>query len=188
MLHRLIVNWVYGGFLAGILLLILAPLFLQGWPAALAAAFFCLPAYMLHQYEEHDDDRFRAFMNRILAGGRDALTLPAVFIINVPGVWGVIALSLWLGARLHLGLVLIAVYLPLVNAIIHIAHAAVMRTYNPGLVSAIVLFLPVCAWCIVAIQRSGAGTLEMHAIGLACALGIHIVIAISVLGNRRRLA
>ena len=42
---------------------------------------------MLHQYEEHDNDRFRIFMNRILAGGHDALTHPAVFIINVPGVW-----------------------------------------------------------------------------------------------------
>jgi hypothetical protein len=44
------------------------------------------PAYMLHQYEEHDNDRFRAFMNHIWAGGSDVLTLPAVSIVNVPGV------------------------------------------------------------------------------------------------------
>ena len=91
MIHRLVINWVYGGFLAGLLLVLLAPLLVHGWPPALAAAFFCLPAYMLHQYEEHDNDRFRIFMNRMLADGHDALTLPAVFIINVPGVWGVIA-------------------------------------------------------------------------------------------------
>jgi hypothetical protein len=187
MIHRLIVNWVYGGFLAGILLLLLAPLFIHSWPPALAAAFFCLPAYMLHQYEEHDDDRFRPFMNRILAGGRDALTLPAVFIINVPGVWGVITLSLWLAAFVRPGLALIAVYLPLVNAFTHIAHAVITRNYNPGLVSAIVIFLPLCAWCLYRIQESGDGPLTMHAIGLACALGIHAVIAVSVLNNRRRL-
>jgi hypothetical protein len=115
MLHRLVVNRVYGGFLAGLLLLLLSPLFVYSWPPVLAATFFCLPAYMLHQYEEHDNDRFRAFMNRILAGGKDVLTLPAVFIINVPGVWGVIALSLWLAARVHPGFALIAVYLPLFN-------------------------------------------------------------------------
>jgi uncharacterized protein with HXXEE motif len=187
MIHRLIVSWVYGGFLAGLLLLILSPLFVRSWPPALAAAFFCLPAYMLHQYEEHDDDRFRIFMNRMLAGGNDALTLPAVFIINVPGVWGVIALSFWLAHSVNPGLALIAVYLPLLNAAIHIVQAVIARRYNPGLVSAIVLFLPVCIWCLCAIQRSGGGSFAMHAIGLGSAVAIHVVIAASVLSNRRRL-
>jgi hypothetical protein len=80
------------------------------------------------------------------------------------------------------------VYLPLANAVIHIAHASITRSYNPGLVSAIVLFLPLCAWCLHVIQRSGAGTLAMHAIGFAGALLIHAVIAVKVLSNRRRLA
>jgi hypothetical protein len=186
MLHRLVINWVYGGFLAGLLLVLLAPLFVRGWPPALAATFLCLPAYMLHQYEEHDNDRFRIFMNRILADGHDALTLPAVFIINVPGVWGVIALSLWLAFWVNPGLALIAVYLPLINAAIHIAHAVMMRIYNPGLVSAIVLFLPVCGWCLFRIQRTGYGTPAMHAIGVASALAIHLIIIISVLRNRRK--
>lgn len=186
MIHRLVINWVYGGFLAGLLLVLLAPLFVHSWPPALAAAFFCLPAYMLHQYEEHDNDRFRIFMNRILADGHDVLTLPAVFIINVPGVWGVIALSIWLAFWVNPGLALIAVYLPLLNALIHIAHAIITRSYNPGLVSAIVLFLPLCAWCLWTIQRSGHGTPAMHAIGVASALGIHLVIAVSVLRNRRK--
>jgi hypothetical protein len=186
MIHRLIVNWVYGGFLAGLLFLILSPLFVRSWPPAQAAAFFCLPAYMLHQFEEHDADRFRIFMNRILAGGNDALTLPAVFIINVPGVWGVIAVALWLAAFVNPGLALIAVYLPLFNAVIHIAHALITRTYNPGLVTAIVIFLPVCAWCLYAIQQSGDGSFAMHAIGLGSAVAIHAVIAAAVLHNRRR--
>lgn len=187
MLQRLIANWVYGGFLAGLLLLLLAPILVAGWPPALAAAFFCLPAYMLHQYEEHDNGRFRIFMNRMLAGGRDALTVPAVFIINVPGVWGVIAISLLLAARVNPGLALIAIYLPLFNAAIHIAHAAVTRSYNPGLVTAIVIFLPLCIVCLAAMQRSGFATPAMHAIGLASAVGIHAIIAVSVLARRRKL-
>jgi hypothetical protein len=188
MLHRLIVNWVYGGFLAGLLLLLLSPLFVPLWPPPLAAAFFCLPAYMIHQYEEHDDDRFRIFMNRILAGGNDALTLPAVFVINVPAVWGVITLSLWLAAFVHPGLALIAIYLPLFNAAVHMAHAVIMRSYNPGLVSAVVIFLPLCVWCLRVMQRSGNGNFMFHAIGLGSAIGIHAVIAAWVLRNRRRFA
>lgn len=87
MLGRLVANWVYGGALAALLLLLLAPLFIQSWPPVLAVTFFCLPAYMLHQYEEHDNDRFRAFVNHAVAGGREVLTPTAVFAINVFGVW-----------------------------------------------------------------------------------------------------
>lgn len=188
MFHRIIAGWVYGGFAAGLLLLLLSPLFVHGWPAALASAYFCLPAYMLHQYEEHDNDRFRVFMNQILAGGREVLTLTAVFIINIPGVWGVTAVSLLLAAYVHPGLALIAVYLPLLNAIIHIAQAAAARRYNPGLVTAVVLFLPICGWCLKTIRQSGYGTGAMHAIGLAVALAIHVIIAVAVLSKRRLLA
>jgi Protein of unknown function with HXXEE motif len=187
-IRRLLVNWVYGGFLAGLLLLILSPLIVRNWPPALAAAFFCLPAYMLHQYEEHDGDRFRFMINRLLAGGRDALTVPAVFIINVPGVWGVIALSLWLAAFVHPGLALIAVYLPLINAVIHIAPAVVTRSYNPGLITSIVFFLPLCAWCLYVMRRSGAGGFVFHAIGLGAAFAIHAVVILAVLRNRRKLS
>jgi len=188
MIHRLIANWVYGGFLAGVLLLLLAPLFIQSWPATLAAAFFCLPAYMIHQYEEHDNDRFRAFVNRLLGNGREVLTLPAVFMINVPGVWGVMVVAFWLAARVNPGLALIAIYLPLLNAVIHMAQAAVARSYNPGLVSAIVIFLPLCSWCLVVVQRSAYGTPAMHVVGAAAAVAIHAMIIIPVLRNRRRFA
>jgi len=186
-LHRLVVNWVYGGFLAGLLLVLLSPLFVRGWPAPLAAAFFCLPAYMLHQYEEHDNDRFRVFMNRLLGDGRDILTLPAVFIINVPVLWGVMALSLWLAAFVNPGLALIAVYAPLSNAVVHITHAVVSRSYNPGLATSIALFLPLCIWCLHTIAQSGAGTAMMHAIGLTTAVGGHALIAVWFFRRRQKL-
>lgn len=186
MLNRLVSYWVYGGFLAGLLLLAIAPLFVRAWPPVLAATFFCLPAYMLHQYEEHDHDRFRSFVNRVVGGGHDVLTPLTIFIANVPGVWGVIALSLWLAARVASGLALIAVYLLLVNAVVHIAQAIAMRNYNPGLISAIVLFLPLGAWCLRVVQQAGAGTTSMHIIGIAGAIAIHASIVIAVVRKRRQ--
>jgi hypothetical protein len=64
MFARLIANWVYGGFLAGLLLLLLTPVLVHSWAAPLVATFLCLPVYMVHQYEEHDKDRFRLFVNQ----------------------------------------------------------------------------------------------------------------------------
>jgi hypothetical protein len=185
MFERLAKNWVYGGFLAGILLLVLAPLLLRGWSAALVATFLCLPAYMIHQLEEHDADRFRTFVNTKIGRGADVLTTRTVFIVNIPGVWGVIAVSIWLAATVHVGLGLIAAYLLLVNAVVHCGPAVGLRSYNPGLVTAIVLFFPVGGYAVYTVQEAGAGTLAMHLVGFATAVLIHAVLIAHVLRNKR---
>jgi Protein of unknown function with HXXEE motif len=187
MLQRLISSWVYGGVLAAILLLALSPLLLAGWPKPLAATFLLLPAYMVHQYEEHDHDRFRLFFNQTIGQGFDVLSPWAVFITNVPGVWGVIALSLYGAVWFNLGWALIAVYLVLVNAVVHIVHAVLFKRYNPGLVTALVLFLPLGWITLALIQRAGGGSSTSHAIGLSSAIAIHAAILLHVRGKLQTL-
>lgn len=84
---RIVNNWVYGGALAGIMMMGLTPVLTAGWSSAETLVFLSLPTYMLHQYEEHDDDRFRRFMNLTMAKGHEAMTRLAVFVINIFGVW-----------------------------------------------------------------------------------------------------
>ena len=110
MVQRLIRFWVYGGFLAAFLLLGLLPVYFRSWSVVLVLVFLQLPIYMLHQLEEHDDDRFRKFVNRVIGGGRDILTESAVFVINVPGVWGVNLVSILLACSINPGFGLIGVY------------------------------------------------------------------------------
>ncbi len=172
MISRLINNWVYGGTLAGVLLLAMTPLLTAGWPPDLILTFLALPLYMLHQWEEHDDDRFRRFVNRML--GSEALSPAAVFVINVPGVWGVIAAALYLAWNYNSGYAFIAVYLVLVNGVVHALGAVAKREYNPGLVTAVLLFLPFSAVCLWMMRAATA----YHAIGLGSALAIHIAIVV----------
>jgi len=180
MLNRLVVNWVYGGFLAGLLLLLITPILARHWPSALLATFLCLPAYMLHQYEEHDSDRFRDYFNKNFGKGREILSSMAVFLINVPGVWGVTAISFWLAAALNPGFGLMAAYLLLLNAVIHIVSAIALRGYNPGLVTALLFFVSLGGYCVAAIQQSAFGSTWMHLAGAVVAVGIHAAIAIPV--------
>jgi hypothetical protein len=175
--ERLVVNWMYGGALAGLLLALLTPLIVAGWPPALTAAWVQLPLYMLHQWEEHDDDRFRRFVNRHVGGGREALSRLAVFVINVPGVWGVIAVSCWL-ATLRPGLAMIAIGLTLVNAVVHIAGFIALRAYNPGLVTAICGFAPIGVWAWL--RTAPVATAADQAIGFGIAVLIHIAIIVHV--------
>ena len=185
-MSRLARSWVYGGFLSGILMLVLLPEIARNWSSALLAVFLQLPIYMLHQYEEHDNDRFRRFVNRTIGGGREVLSPQAVFVINVPGVWGVIAASFLLASNVALGYGLIAVYLTLVNAVVHLVAAAATRSYNPGLGTAAILFLPTGLFGVRALQRTGEVGWKDHLFGLLIAVGIHVAIVVYVQMRKRR--
>jgi len=182
MFSRLVQYWVYGGFLAGILLLLLLPAFARDWSAALLGVFVQLPVYMLHQYEEHDNDRFRLFVNRMM--GKDVLSHQAVFIINVPGVWGVNAASFLFAFYVSIGYGLIGIYLTLVNAVTHVVVALVSRSYNPGLGTAVLLFLPAGVFGLRAMQGMDEVRWQHHLLGLLIAVGIHVAIVVYTMVNR----
>jgi hypothetical protein len=187
MLVRLRDNWVYGGFLAALMLLSLTPVLGRGWSLALLLIWLQLPIYMLHQYEEHDDDRFRRFVNTTLGHGKEVLSHLDVFVINIGGVWGVDVAAFWLAARIHVGLGLIAVYLSLVNGLAHSVQAIAMRRYNPGLITSILLFIPLdvsTLWLLAG--KSGVTPMD-HFIGLAVALLIHAGIVLLIVTRKRQL-
>jgi len=186
MLRRLIRFWVYGGFLTSFLLVGLLPVCCRSWSVALILVFLQLPVYMIHQLEEHDDDRFRNFVNRVIGGDRDILTESAVFVINVPGVWGVNLVSILLACFINPGFGLIGVYLTFVNGLVHVAQAIRMRCYNPGLVTAILLFLPISGWALWAIHAKGKLSPAYDVLGLGVALAIHLAIVAHVLFRLRR--
>jgi hypothetical protein len=173
---RLFTYWTYGGFLAGIMILALMPLLASDWSPPFTAIFLLLPIYMLHQYEEHDGDRFRLYVNRMVGHGEEVLTPAAVFVINIGAVWVLDVVVIYLTWGVDLGLGLIAVYLMLINAFVHIAGAIRSRSYNPGLVTAVVLFLPFGGYAWWRVEASGAATTTEHIIGLAIGIAVHAVI------------
>lgn len=187
-LSRLQASWVYGGSLAGLLILALMPLVWAGWSTAWTLTFLILPAYMLHQYEEHDDDRFRQFVNAVIGRGVEVLTLADVFVINIIGVWVVLAATLWLvhlaGPQNGPGWGLIAVYLILVNALAHIGQGIAMRRYNPGLGTAILIFVPLGLVTLRALSPLASTTQQV--VSLALAILIHALIIVRVRSALRR--
>lgn len=174
MFARLSQNWVYGGFLAGWLLLGLSPVICRGWSWALTLVFLQLPIYMLHQFEEHDADRFRRFFNETIGRGREVLTPAAVAVINVPGVWGVNLASILLANFVAVGWGLIGVYLTLVNGVIHVVQALATRRANPGVFTAAALFLPLGGLGFYALR--GQATVTQQVVALVLAVGIHAAI------------
>jgi hypothetical protein len=174
-LARIECNWVYGGFLAGLLLLALAPLLAAGWDRPAALAYLTLPVYMLHQFEEHDDDRFRRFVNDVLGHGRELLTVRAVFWINILGVWALLAACLWLVRLDHAGWAALAGWLLVVNGLLHVGQGIALRRYNPGLFTAVVLFLPLGILTLAAAWPVATGMLFWPSLAIAVALHLWIL-------------
>ena len=181
-------NWLAGrwvaaaGFMA-VSLLALLPLMLAAFEPALVLIFLHSPAYMLHQVEEHSDDRFRAFVNQRVFGGREALSVAAVLVINLPLVWGLNLAALYAAYVWGDGYGLVAPYAMLLNSFMHIAAAVRFRGYNPGLATAVVIFLPLSLWTIFAIGPVG---LVFHLVALILAVLIHAFIVADVLLRIRR--
>ena len=173
--------WVSGaGFMAGALLLV-APLVAgAGW--GVLAIFLASPVYMLHQIEEHAGDRFRSYVNRVVFGGAEALTLADVIWINLPGVWGLNLLALYAAWLAGPGWGLAAAYLILVNGIAHLGMAVRFRSYNPGLATGALIFIPFGLSTAMAVPASAA----QHLIALGIAIAVHLAIMVRVRRNVAR--
>jgi hypothetical protein len=177
MVRYLEIRWVAVAAFMAAALILLVPLVGGVWPLGLSLIFLHSPGYMIHQVEEHAYDRFRTFINQRVFGGREALTVADVLWVNVGAVWGLDLAALYLARFVGLGWALFAPYLMLVNAVTHIAAAVRFGGYNPGLVTSVVIFLPLggaTLWIV-------PGDLVQHIVGLGVSLVIHAAIVVSAM-------
>ena len=111
---------------------------------------------------------------------------PAVVLVNIAGVWIVNLVALYLAHFVDLGLGLIAVYLTLVNAVVHVLGAVLQRRYNPGLATAVLLFLPLGGYALAVVSAVPGVTAPAHIVALGLVLLLHVAILVHV--NRREAA
>jgi hypothetical protein len=90
-------------------------------------------------------------------------------------VWGINLLALYSAYFFDPGWGLVAPYLMLVNAIGHIGTTFRVKAYNPGLVTSLLLFLPLSVTALIVVR----GSLVQHLIALGLSLALHAVIAIT---------
>jgi len=135
--------------------------------------FLALPAYMIHQYEEHDDNRFARFLNGLIGEEARGLRSPDIWVINVIFGW-----FLLLGV-FHLTMLIpawgvLAGYLLAINGLVHLVWAALFRAYNPGLWSAGLIFIPLALWIFSVIPAEPL----IHFLSAAVILLLHAMIMV----------
>lgn len=169
-------RWVSAALFMGCGFVAIAPAIAIAYSGFAALIYLHLPIYMFHQFEEHAGDRFRRFANERMFGGREVLRPVDVIVVNLPVVWGVNLFAFYATLFLSPAAGLVAPYLLLVNAVLHIATTLRLRCYNPGLVTAILLFLPLSIVTLLNAMAMPGITVLDHGLGLAAALAIHLAI------------
>lgn len=188
--------WIGLGFAVALGILLFATNLLRGdrslprWRDLRWLSFLAVVVYLVHNVEEYGiaaNGVLHAFPDSLCAvlgqpGYPECGIPPAFFlVVNLPLVWiaGPVAALLSRGRPL-VGLTLWGVIG--INALVHIAPAIVLREYDPGLVTAIVLFLPLTAMTLVAAfgRRGEYRTAGIAVLLLAGAL-MHAVLAGSLL-------
>ena len=177
-------HWVPAALIMGIFLLLLLPALTLSWQTPILLIYLQIPIYMLHQVEEHTGDRFREFVNQRVFGGVEALSREAVLVINIPGVWGVGLLSLYAALFFGAGWGLAGIYLVVVNGIVHLVAGVLFRAYNPGLWTALALFLPAGGFALWMLNSTARVSGVQNAVGLAIAIAIHVAIVTCLVGLR----
>lgn len=171
-------HWLGAGMVLLVALLFLLPLVIMRFSGAEMISVLALILYLIHQIEEHVGDRFRFYINETMGDGQMLLSPRGVMLINVVLVWLVFGISMLATAFYAEESALVPVYLMLVNAVVHSAFAAKRREVNPGLYSAVSLFLP---FCLASLWWFGPlPTAHWVALGLAVLGHIGIIIPLAL--------
>jgi hypothetical protein len=145
-------------------------------------------AYLLHQFEEHGVDAQGApyaFRGVLCAafGFADAAAcpIPEAFItaVNLPVVWLAGPIAALLGRRWP-AIAFSYLSVPAVNAFAHIGPAVATGAYNPGLLTAVLLFLPLSLWAFrIALRRPDLGWRAVAAT-IVGGVAVHAVLMLSL--------
>ena len=145
-------------------------------------------AYLLHQFEEHGIDArgapyaFRGSLCTVFGfAGATACPIPESFItaVNIAVVWLAGPIAALLGRRWP-AIALSYFSVPAVNAFAHIGPAIGAGSYNPGLLSAVLLFLPLSLWSLwIALRRPDLGW-RMVAATITGGIVVHAVLMLSL--------
>ena len=179
-------QWPAACMFAGCAMLMLTPVWIATMGTALALVLLQLPLYMVHEWEEHTGDRFRKYVNANLAHC-EALTKPATLWINAIGVWGVEIVAIYLALFVNLSFGLIALYLPVINALIHVRQAVARREYNPGLWTSLALFLPIGILGLYVVTAQSGATWIDHFISAGFVVVVHLAIILYIVRRVLRL-
>jgi hypothetical protein len=178
-------NWARMSLPFAVIMLCSLPIFLTAKNMSLILLYTLLPVYMIHQYEEHAHGRFVEFFYSTIGKGHDLLlTKVSAFWINILEVWVLFLVSFYLSKYVAISIALVPVYATVFNGATHITASIALRRYNPGLYTALLLFLPWGIFLLIHFSGITRASLAWNGIGLLAGIVLHAVIVVYAFRRR----
>ena len=156
-------------------------------------ALLMLVAYIIHQFEEHWVDiygnayAFYSFNNNFILSNLGEpnsaikpLTRESIFVINTALVWLIGILAILRSPR-HLFPFFAMAGIIVVNGFVHIMAGIATQVYNPGLLTSIVIFIPLYFWLTTKLRHSIENFRKLVLRGLIWAILGHILMVAGLL-------
>lgn len=158
------------------------------WRDPSALAWMGAVAYMLHNIEEYGVDLYghhQAFNTLMVQLMGSRISEAAYLSCNLGLVWVVGPLTAIMVNRGYVRMAAGMALFELINGLSHIAQAINLGLYNPGLLTACVIFVPLCCWTLyVCYGKEHLPRLDILWLFLGGLL-YHVFLAFGILGATR---
>jgi hypothetical protein len=117
----------------------------------------------------------------------NVLTKVSAFCINILEVWVLFIVSFYLAKYVAIGVAFVPVCGTIFNGFTHAIASIVLRRYNPGLYTALVLFLPWGMFLLIYFNAITRPSLLFNGVGLLVGILLHAIILGYALRRRSKL-
>lgn len=176
-------NWLYNNwaklslFLA-VIATVLIYIFIKPDNFLLFLIWMQLSIYLLHQFEEHNWNGFKNYVNRTVFKVREGdfpLNDKIIFWVNIPIVWILIPIFSGLSsANIMFGLWI--PYFAVFNSLSHVIVSMRNREYNPGLLVSLILGIPAGIYTLIIFYSYIQVPILISALSIFFAVLLHIIV------------
>lgn len=171
-------NWAKLSIFLAIIITILIYIFIKPYNFLLFLIWIQLPVYLLHQFEEHNWNGFKNYINRNVfkvEEGDFPLNDKIIFWVNIPIVWILIPVFLVLSS-LNIMFGLWIPYFAIFNSLTHVIVSVRNREYNPGLIVSLILGIPVGIYALIILYSYIQIPVLISVISIFFAILLHLIV------------
>lgn len=178
MINWLYKNWAKLSLFLAVIATVLIYIFINPHNLLLFLIWIQFPIYLLHQFEEHNWNGFKNYINRNVFKVKEGdfpLNDKIIFWVNIPIVWILIPIFSGLSsANIMFGLWI--PYFAVFNSLSHVIVSVRNREYNPGLLVSLILGIPVGIYALIIFYSYIHVQALISAISIFFAVVLHIIV------------
>ena len=171
-------NWAKLSLFLAVITAVLIYIFINPLNLPLFLIWMQLPIYLLHQFEEHNWNGFKNYVNRNVFKVKEGdfpLNDKIIFWVNIPAVWILIPIfSALSSVNIMFGLWI--PYFAVFNSLSHVIVSVRNREYNPGLLVSLILGIPAGIYALIIFYSYINVPALISVISILFAVVLHIIV------------